>query len=491
MQPIRVLIAEDEPPVARFIQKLTERAGPFRIVAVCVNGEEALEAIERLRPEILITDIQMPGMNGLSLIRRATAIVPDLQSVIISGYKMFEYAQEALRLGAVGYITKPIDPVQFHLVLHKLSSVRLLEQSLERGKMLTRALQANDADAICEIVGHPFYRIAALYCCGDTDDYTDGFQSLPSDVIQAFYRDMFVMVSGIDSPEQPPSAETDKLFAHLKDIPDRSSTYMRILEARPTEEIGKQIHIDYRNLRKLAVPGVSVSVVCEKSADAVPDAAYGDEACLQRVESAIYAKDLGRIRSGISSLFDVWQQKHASVYHVKLQLRNIAELLQHSGLLSSGTISATEFFDDSIRYSSCFDDICADVLSFIQDCFQTQSESNLSPRRDSRMIFEQIVRLIRSQQVKNYSLQEISYRFDVSQPYIRKIFRQYTGKSYKEYVLDANIERAKDLMRQNPQILVKDVAEQLGFEQMYFSTVFSKTVGMTPSQYRDKLLRET
>ena len=158
MQPIRVLIAEDEPPVARFIQKLTERAGPFRIVAVCVNGEEALEAIERLRPEILITDIQMPGMNGLSLIRRATAIVPDLQSVIISGYKMFEYAQEALRLGAVGYITKPIDPVQFHLVLHKLSSVRLLEQSLERGKMLTRALQANDAGAICEIVGHPFYR---------------------------------------------------------------------------------------------------------------------------------------------------------------------------------------------------------------------------------------------------------------------------------------------------------------------------------------------
>lgn len=99
------------------------------------------------------------------------------------------------------------------------------------------------------------------------------------------------------------------------------------------------------------------------------------------------------------------------------------------------------------------------------------------------------MRLIRSQQIKNYSLH--SYRFDVSQPYIRKIFRQHAGKSYKEYVLDANIERAKELMRQNPQILVKGAAEQLGFEQMYFSTVFSKIVGMTPSQSRNKLLRET
>ena len=91
---------------------------------------------------------------------------------------------------------------------------------------------------------------------------------------------------------------------------------------------------------------------------------------------------------------------------------------------------------------------------------------------------------------KNNSLQEICDRFHVSQPYVRKIFRIYTGKTYKEYQLEWKIGLARQLMDGYPSMLVREVAEKIGFEQLYFGTVFSKYTGMTPSQYKAMRMAE-
>ena len=77
--------------------------------------------------------------------------------------------------------------------------------------------------------------------------------------------------------------------------------------------------------------------------------------------------------------------------------------------------------------------------------------------------------------------------FGVSQPYISKLFRTYSGESFKEYVLRKKIDTAVSLMEENPAVFIKDIAEQVGFDQLYFSTVFHRMMGQYPSQYREKL----
>lgn len=84
------------------------------------NGLEALELIKSREPDILITDIRMPGCDGLELIRSAKELMPDLEVVIISGYAHFEYAQKAMKYGAGYYLLKPIKQTELMETLVKI-----------------------------------------------------------------------------------------------------------------------------------------------------------------------------------------------------------------------------------------------------------------------------------------------------------------------------------------------------------------------------------
>ncbi|MEG2187728.1 MAG: response regulator, partial [Clostridia bacterium] len=91
---LKVIIADDEERVCRMLQILPDwTALEMEVAATAANGIEALQAIERDPPDILITDIRMPGCDGLELIARAKQLAPEIEIIIISGYAHFEYAQ--------------------------------------------------------------------------------------------------------------------------------------------------------------------------------------------------------------------------------------------------------------------------------------------------------------------------------------------------------------------------------------------------------------
>lgn len=106
---ISVVVADDEHLIAKSIAKNIERCNPlFHVVSVVHNGEDALEVIQKELPQILFTDINMPVMDGLTLIENARKLLPELHCVVISGYNDFEYAQKAIRFGVTDYLLKPI-----------------------------------------------------------------------------------------------------------------------------------------------------------------------------------------------------------------------------------------------------------------------------------------------------------------------------------------------------------------------------------------------
>lgn len=122
MNQYRVLIAEDEPISARYIKGIVEASGLFSIAGVCESAEEALELLDEVEIELLITDIKMTGMSGIELLRQLYETMPDVRSIIISGYADFEFAKGAIALGVSNYILKPIDSAELTAALQKVYS---------------------------------------------------------------------------------------------------------------------------------------------------------------------------------------------------------------------------------------------------------------------------------------------------------------------------------------------------------------------------------
>ncbi|MBW7459667.1 response regulator, partial [Paenibacillus sepulcri] len=139
-----VILVDDEVFTRKGLMKLIDwEACGFQVVDEADNGEDALELIRRLRPDLVITDIRMPVLDGMELIRR---IVEENEAspvfIIISGYDDFKYAQQAVRYGVHDFIVKPIDEHEFSDALRKLNDRlgRLREERVRHDRLLSGAM---------------------------------------------------------------------------------------------------------------------------------------------------------------------------------------------------------------------------------------------------------------------------------------------------------------------------------------------------------------
>lgn len=104
----RVILIDDESRIVEGLRKVIKWADyNCQVVGTACDGEEGIELIRKLRPHILFTDIRMPGMDGLSMIAALRSEFPDMQVVILTGYRDFAFAQEAIRLGVARFLLKP------------------------------------------------------------------------------------------------------------------------------------------------------------------------------------------------------------------------------------------------------------------------------------------------------------------------------------------------------------------------------------------------
>ncbi|HPU43409.1 MAG TPA: response regulator, partial [Dictyoglomaceae bacterium] len=107
----RVIIADDEKIIREGIKKVIDwQKEGFKIICDASDGVDAYKKITRLKPELCLIDIKMPGLDGLELIKRITEEKIDTKVIIITGYPEFEYARKAIDLGVKTYLIKPIDP---------------------------------------------------------------------------------------------------------------------------------------------------------------------------------------------------------------------------------------------------------------------------------------------------------------------------------------------------------------------------------------------
>ena len=115
---LKILIVDDEPDICELIHKLIDwEELELTSLGSSQNGIDAMEIILRQKPDIVITDIQMPGMTGLEMIEKASQQKLQTKFIVVSGYREFEYAQQAIRFGVEDYLLKPISKTDLNLVL--------------------------------------------------------------------------------------------------------------------------------------------------------------------------------------------------------------------------------------------------------------------------------------------------------------------------------------------------------------------------------------
>lgn len=115
----------------------------FEIVGMASDGISALDQVREKKPHLLVTDIRMPGCDGIDLIRQAKQIQPGLHFIIVSGYRQFEYAQNALKYGVEGYLLKPLKQEEMVDLLislkEKMGEEAAIEYRLKRAASASRS----------------------------------------------------------------------------------------------------------------------------------------------------------------------------------------------------------------------------------------------------------------------------------------------------------------------------------------------------------------
>lgn len=481
MNKLRTLIVEDEPPTARFVKNLVEQEPRFEVTGVCGNAEEALELLKRGDTfELIITDIRMAEMSGLELLKKIRQTDRTVRLIIISGYKMFEYAREAIRLNIEDYITKPIDPEEFRKVLGNIAGYYENELLLKRQNSLERALKNKDERLAKEILDEEPPGVIAVRQSAEQEEIFLYDQWKKNGFLTVAYRECMLYFGGSER-------ERRKLEVYLKNQ-IREGTFLIVwLDVFP--ETGgnvRSVQELYYQTERLAVPGRQISIH-RKSLGELGGKKERPYKIPEIMQVNIQAERWEEVNRELRKMFENWENESSTLEKIRTQLKAVGEELGKSGKLNFHSAIYEEEIEYRLRYAGSFRELREEMQGFYQEFLIPVTNTTAKGEKKEEDIVKSIIAFTDKNRDQNYSLAEISSLYGLSQPYIRKLFKKYTQSSYNKYILDRKICFAMNMMDTDPEVLIKDVAEALGYEQFYFSTIFSRNTGMTPSEYKSQI----
>jgi len=156
-----IIVADDEEEIRRgIISKVNWEKIGFRVIGEASNGAEALELVEKLDPDLLLTDIQMPFLSGIELAREVREIKPMVQIAFLSGYDDFSYAQQAIQYNIVKYLLKPISSRELEVELSQIK--QLIDDKFERFTSVEQAMKHGEQ---AEFILSLLWRCRCLWWC--------------------------------------------------------------------------------------------------------------------------------------------------------------------------------------------------------------------------------------------------------------------------------------------------------------------------------------
>lgn len=486
-----MMLADDEPTALNLLQTIIEKkCDGFQVVGIAYNGQEALEKMKSLHPDVLITDIQMPVMNGLDLIGKAKEEDSDLVSIVISGYQEFEYAKTAMRYGVTDYILKPIVPSELCALLEKVKNRLDIRYYRNRNALMHRLVNEIpiSEEELKRYFQSPRYYGAITRRNGLPTRFSErGQKEIFSDIHE------WMLTYGRDDQETlylcPEELVEEGQYVEMikrqigKEQPDASYlTTVICKKAVSVDQIGEMVKGLYRMLDTSIVLGKSQTLFLdgEKSEVSVEDAGSFDY--FQDLEYLAKNQKYERLQKETASLIQKWGQEERPQIWMEGRLRQICYLLQRYDSCNMDYRECEFLLDETFANAENVQQLITGMDDIF---FKDKKEDSMTMQKlNTEEYFQKIKEYIQEHMAEALSLQKVSREMGVSQTYLSRLFRKYENSTFNNYLTALRMEKAKVLLKSGDRIYVKDVAEQVGYkDQFYFSRIFHSYTGVRPSEY--------
>lgn len=528
MDKYTILLVDDEEEVIQaIIRKINWEELGFSVVGYADNGIKALEMIEESQPDVVMTDIKMPYMDGMELCSHIRREYPAMKIVLFTGFDEFEYAKEAVHLEVEEYILKPVNSVELINIFTKLK-IKLDQEISERRSMeklehyYTESLpllQANFCSTLIEGRIHEDelqkylsdYQISLpgpLYCCLVIH--------MSSSQIPENMNSLFLAASVQKQAEDRLGKRWKaKCFPYL----GNSVLFAQINNENEIAELTDDCDrfCKYVNRMMGTVVTVGIGQVCSQILDLAQSYNAAREAVSYRAvygaSRAINIKEIAPKESGepcftndmellnlfkkirLNSEEEIVEAVDQYIESISFPLKSlqqhhvvIMELVTALFRFSVNNDIAAEGVggDIGILYGKLLElepDALRKWLTDISLCF---SENLVTARsRSTQSFVSKAKEHVRSQYADvQLSLAQICERLGVSNSYFSTVFKKETGKSFVSYVTDYRMEQAARLLIEtNEKSYV--IAQKVGYtDPNYFSYVFKRKFGVSPSKHR-------
>lgn len=521
----KILVADDEGIVRQSLQFIIEKhfQDVFTLY-LAKNGRQAIELAEEHRPDIAILDINMPGISGLGALREIRRENTRIRALILTAFDNFDYAREALELGAEDYLMKPIDKDKLVSVLGRM----IREIDAERQKRQDELNIREKLEAVLPIIVSGFVQSLMV-----RDDY-GFFGRKYRELLEVREENgLFMMVEWGDGEEESGSGK-------LVTNPVGSSVRARRFASAMNSQIAQTFHC-YKsemigNRMAVVIPSESETQSYEERLQLIEKARRLEEN-LRAMVGIEFHIGIGGIRPWEKMYESYREAMHAMRYGVR-EVTHIDDLIVRNEeerwfeLLKGNLITALNrgksaevkreaesFASAVLSGQSSLDDIRIEFLELFMEARQLVREKGKNPEETGAWLIrsrnadelreaflgsmssladalsertgkdtpvEKARRYIEENFQKELSLDSIAELVNVSPYYFSKLFKEELGINFSDYLTDCRINRAKELLYEDPNRNIKEVSIACGYSNPnYFSRIFKKITGMTPTELRD------
>ncbi len=515
----KVMIAEDESEKAKGIAYLVEKYNPeCTPVLIAADGVEGYEMALRENPDIILTDIRMPNMDGLEMIRALRDREFPAEFVVLSGYAEFNYAKKAIELGVRNFITKPVDEMELSGTLQQVCREIAEKRSTEDSRLKMNDDMRN-------------YVLRDFLEKGEGDIYKVK-ESLEQIGAAGTYREYACLVAECENPDSrkeemecPDFGEEEEIFLYcVKSDPER----LIFLAAGDSLDAEKKKMIGEKCLCLMDENNISTSIgIGGTYGDCMQLPKSYEEACIalnyrilkmksreilyeqlcdlesnqeelitdqemERLRERIDRFDQEGFRVALKSIFNrILSENQLTLPDLQKLSLNIVLMGLHNIPLAQ--IQMNEYFGKnlftlkSIEKFRTIEQLENWIINMINSMNELMVKDSIPKKKD---VIAEAKEYIRQHYDQNVSLNDISRQFYINPSYFSQLFKKKTGMTYQNYLTEYRIDRAAKLLEETD-LRIYEVCQMVGYSDVnHFNQLFERLRGMKPNEYRKKCRNE-
>lgn len=526
----KIMLADDEGIVLdslKFI--LTKEFGTECEIQTAKTGRSVIELAEHFRPDIAIMDIQMPGINGIEAMKEIKLTNANTVFIVMSAYDKFDYAKEAINLGVLEYLNKPVDKSKIVDVVKKAMHSIDVEREKRSRDLMVREKMENvipiiengfvydilfreffDEDVqnykeLLEIEEDNGYMMVLVF--GDEQDGTHMTNAVGSSVhlqshameVREIVKSTFGGVVG--------SIMGNKIAVFIPTNHERfeySERIELIERARAmARKLRQRLNVAFRvgfgsiqNMRRMmesyneALDSLVTSTGSVAHVDDLPVGCDYEENYPIETERSLFERvESGDLNGSIASAnqFYDWMLDNYREYMLDIKLKALEFVLwaEHLAYENSGQryqFRSRQDYLTAINECSDYDQL---RTWFLDKISQAVRGVMTKKEQQSSSVIDKAKEYIQTNYYREISLDDVSREVDISPYYFSKIFKEETGENFIEYLTNLRIAKAKELLLESDRSM-KEICLMVGYsDPNYFSRTFKKNVGVTPTEFKE------